>query len=259
MLNREAWAETATGGILSKQERERTRQELLDHIEDHAEALRAAGLSAEAAEEQAVAAMGDADEVGALLRKTHQPVLTRLLQVCRWTAVFLAAALVLQLAVSLFDHGSFFDRLWCDDPLTLYGYDYFQTETLPEEVLARRVAEAEGSVDLGDYRLTVHKASLDKTAEGTKVALLLEMKADHLWYGRSLLRGTWTFTCGGETDSRTQFNRSYFRRLRRHYHYGLARFEGDLLEEDRLELHFTNGERSFTLPVTLKGGEIHEP
>ena len=260
MANKQEWAERAVAGIILPKEREGAKQELLDHMEDHMEALMAAGFSRWEAEQQAVIAMGNPEDTAKLLRLAHQPILTRILQICRWTAILLAAALALQLAVSLFDAGrGVADRLWCDDPETLYGYDYFQTETLPEEVLARRVAEAEGSVDLGDYRLTVHKASLDKTAEGTKVALLLEMKADHLWYGRSLLRGTWTFTCGGETDSRTQFNRSYFRRLRRHYHYGLARFEGDLLEEDRLELHFTNGERSFTLPVTLKGGEIHEP
>lgn len=253
------WADAAVRGIVSKQEQARARQELLDHMEDHAEALMAAGFSAGEAQQQAVLAMGDPEVTARLLRKAHQPLLTRILQVCRWTVVCLAAALALQLAVSLFDSSrGIVERLWCGDPLTLYGYHYYQTETLPEGVLARRVADTEGSADLDDYFLTVQKAALDKTEAGTRLTMLLEMKADRLWYGRSRMQGTVTVTCGGETFSQEIAGQSHFRRLRRHYHYVFARFQGDLLKEESLILSFTNGERSFTLPVTLKGGDVHE-
>ena len=259
MLTRGAWVALATEGIVSPKERESVRQELMDHIADHMEALQAAGLSAEEAEEQAVAAMGDPNAVGALLRKIHQPVLTRILQICRWTAIVLAAVLVLQLAISLFDRNrGILDRLWCDDPLIIYGYAYFQTDELPEGILARRVADTEGAVDLGDYRLKPLKASLERREEGTRVILLLELKADRLWYIPPQLHGTMTVVCGGGTFSQERMWHSYYRRLRRHYLLTFAEFEGDLLEEDGLTLAFANEERSFTLPITLEGGDVHE-
>ena len=259
MLTRGAWVALATEGIVSPKERESVRQELMDHIADHMEALQAAGLSAEEAEEQAVAAMGDPNAVGALLRKIHQPVLTRILQICRWTAIVLAAVLVLQLAISLFDRNrGILDRLWCDDPLIIYGYAYFQTDELPEGILARRVADTEGAVDLGDYRLKPLKASLERREEGTRVILLLEMKADHLWYTEPRMRGTLTAACGGETNALPGHWHSHYRRLGRHYIFAVMYFEGDLLEEEELTLTFANEERSFTLPITLEGGDVHE-
>lgn len=259
MLTRGAWVALATEGIVSPKERESVRQELMDHIADHMEALQAAGLSAEEAEEQAVAAMGDPNAIGALLRKIHQPVLTRILQICRWTAIVLAAVLVLQLAISLFDSNrGILERLWCDDPLIIYGYANFQTDELPEEVLARRVADTEGAVDLGDYRLKTLKASLDRREDGTRLTFLLEMKADHLWYSASRLYGTMTVVCGGKTNALTGQWHSHYRRLRRYYLLTFAEFEGDLLEEEDLTLTFANEERSFTLPITLEGGEVHE-
>ena len=45
-------------------EREAIRQELLEHLADHREALEAGGMDAAAAGERAVAAMGDAGEIG---------------------------------------------------------------------------------------------------------------------------------------------------------------------------------------------------
>ena len=80
------WADAAVRGIVSKQEQARARQELLDHMEDHAEALTAAGFSAGEAQRQAVLAMGDPEVTARLLRKAHQPLLTRLVQVAAESA-----------------------------------------------------------------------------------------------------------------------------------------------------------------------------
>ena len=44
MANKQEWAEWAVSGILLPKERESARQELLDHMEDHMEALLAAGF-----------------------------------------------------------------------------------------------------------------------------------------------------------------------------------------------------------------------
>ena len=75
MANRQEWAEWAVSGILLPKERESARQELLDHIEDHMEALMSAGFSRWEAEQQAVSAMGNPEDTAKLLRRAHQPVL----------------------------------------------------------------------------------------------------------------------------------------------------------------------------------------
>ena len=94
---------------------------------------------------------------------------------------------------------------------------------------------------------------------GTRLTFLLEMKADHLWYTEPRMRGTLTAACGGETNALTRQWHSHYRRLGRHYIFAVTYFEGDLLEEEELTLTFANEERSFTLPITLKGGDVHEP
>lgn len=93
MANRTDWADEAVRGIISAKERERARRELLDHMEDHMESLMAAGFSAEDAEKQAVFAMGAPEITAKLLRKTHQPVLTRVLQVCKVLSLLLVLLL----------------------------------------------------------------------------------------------------------------------------------------------------------------------
>ena len=74
------WLRIATAGIVSPKEREQAKQELKDHIVDHMDALLAAGLSPEDAKKQAISAMGDPEITAKLLRKVHQPILTKLLR-----------------------------------------------------------------------------------------------------------------------------------------------------------------------------------
>ena len=88
------WAEEAVRGIVSPKERQSARQELLDHIDDHCEALMATGLPRSRALEQAIAAMGDPKAVGKHLRRVHQPILTKLLTICRRAAIVLAVVTV---------------------------------------------------------------------------------------------------------------------------------------------------------------------
>ena len=68
MANKQEWAEWAVSGILLPKERESARQELLDHIEDHMEALMAAGFSRWEAEQQAVSAMGNPEDTAKLAK-----------------------------------------------------------------------------------------------------------------------------------------------------------------------------------------------
>ena len=82
-LVRFQWLNIATKGIASGKERSAVYDELYDHIEDHMDALLAAGFSRELAEEQAISAMGDPYDVSRQLRKVYQPILTWILRVCK--------------------------------------------------------------------------------------------------------------------------------------------------------------------------------
>lgn len=56
---------------VTEKEREAIRSELDGHIEDHMEALRELGYDDELAEERAIAAMGEPDEVGRELNRQY--------------------------------------------------------------------------------------------------------------------------------------------------------------------------------------------
>ena len=71
-------------------------EELAAHLEDHAAALEAQGISPDVAAQQAVAAMGDPYALGAELDRAHPPTLPRLSRVLLALGLLiLAAALVL--------------------------------------------------------------------------------------------------------------------------------------------------------------------
>lgn len=74
-------------------------QELLEHMEDHFDALVQEGLTAQEAERQTLAAMGDADETGAALAKVHKPYLGWLYVAAKWL-VALSAVLLLMVSCS---------------------------------------------------------------------------------------------------------------------------------------------------------------
>ena len=91
------WIREATRPILLKNDRKQAAQELADHFEDHCSALTARGKSPEQAEQDALAAMGDAKETGLLLRQAYQPVLSVLWRISKWILVL--ACLVLAFLV----------------------------------------------------------------------------------------------------------------------------------------------------------------
>ena len=72
-VNWESWAHRAARHIRFKPDRAPAEEELLAHMEDRAEALIGGGMPVRDAEQAALAAMGDADEVGAALAAVHKP------------------------------------------------------------------------------------------------------------------------------------------------------------------------------------------
>ena len=69
----ESWAARAAAHIPFKPDRVPVEEELLAHLEDNAETLMKGGMPCRDAEAQALAAMGDADEVGRALAAVHKP------------------------------------------------------------------------------------------------------------------------------------------------------------------------------------------
>lgn len=94
------WALRACAHIRFKPDRGPVEEELLAHLEDRAEALCQSGMGLERAEKQALASMGDADEVGRQLAAVHRPLLGWLWMVSRW-ALILCVAVTLWLALGV--------------------------------------------------------------------------------------------------------------------------------------------------------------
>lgn len=91
------WVEKASSYVKFKPDRATVKEELLDHLEDKAEMLTRDGMTLYDAKKQALACMGDADEVGRQLAAVHKAWLgylwiwsRRVLILCVIAAVWLA-------------------------------------------------------------------------------------------------------------------------------------------------------------------------
>ncbi len=90
----EAWCQDATKEIRYPPDREPVRRELMGHLEDHRDAYIAEGISEEAATEQALAAMGGAEEIAPALGKLHRPFWGYFYSATKWIAIILCAVVV---------------------------------------------------------------------------------------------------------------------------------------------------------------------
>ena len=103
----------------TKTERSAICRELTDHLEDHQEALLAAGCSTQDAKRMSLEAMGDAEEIGRALNKQYP---------LRWLVLArLGIVLVLVLAVLLVFHSSLFWPFLCNLQARTDPARYFQS------------------------------------------------------------------------------------------------------------------------------------
>ena len=106
-MYRRQFCERVTGQLRCKWEAPAVRQEISDHIQDHQAALMAEGMGRDQAEEAAVAAMGDPEELGKALDALHSPWPWRLYHAARTAAfVLLVFAFFLGFDVLLGSGGS---------------------------------------------------------------------------------------------------------------------------------------------------------
>lgn len=89
------WAGKAASHIKYEPDRGGVIRELMDHMEDRAEMLKARGLPEEAAANTALEAMGDADEVGEQLNAVHKLWLGRLWDASRTILILCIVAAIL--------------------------------------------------------------------------------------------------------------------------------------------------------------------
>ena len=89
--DRDAWLDTAVSGIRFGPDRRAVRAELEDHIEDKLAGLRRAfpNIPGEEAQERALSAMGDPEELKTELARVHRPWLGWLWQASQWAVVLL--------------------------------------------------------------------------------------------------------------------------------------------------------------------------
>ena len=169
------WIREATRPILLKKDRKQAAQELADHFEDHCSALTARGKSPEQAEQDALAAMGDAKETGLLLRQAYQPVLSVLWKISR--IVFLAVALLLLIG---FMHSV---------PNDIAPDSYYEAEFNRQELYNpdQAVMQLSGSeeVQVGKYRISVESAYILPRDGGasdsieSRICIMIRLRFDH--------------------------------------------------------------------------------
>lgn len=248
------WAMAAVKGIVSQKERESAQQELWDHILDHKEALLAAGFSREEAERQAIAAMGDPETTAKLLRKAHQPILTKLVQAVRVMAICLAVVVALSLLTALIKQDDLFPHWYEGKP---YPEDqaWFFEQPVDDSILYRRVCKPKAALPVGDYTLRVDKAAVVQYADRWEVHLLAEFDGKWLWQDPPIVNRRLSMTADGTvldihgTDPRGHRNGGS------HFGWFYAEVPTPL---ERVALELTCEDRVYTLNIDLRGGEVYE-
>ena len=88
------WCETVTNCVRFKPDRYVIAEELKAHYEDHVRDLERIGYEEGLAEERALAAMGDPEEIGRAMDRAHKPWLGWLWIVSRWLILMLSLLLL---------------------------------------------------------------------------------------------------------------------------------------------------------------------
>ncbi len=185
-MYRHQFCELVTGQLRCKWEALAVRQELSDHIQDHQAALMAEGMGRDQAEEAAVAAMGDPEELGKALDVLHSPWPWRIYHAVRAVAI---ALLVLALCLGL---GSFFGNGDSVNAL-LEDLGYALKERDPQYIMDRYVltdsdtVQTTGTVTgggaIGPYRLSPAGEALFLAQENgdTRLAFLVSTFHPQPW------------------------------------------------------------------------------
>jgi len=253
------WLRIATAGIVSPKEREQAKQELADHIFDHTEALLSTGLSRSQAQRQAVAAMGDPKAVGKHLRRVHQPILTKLLTICRRAAIVLAVVTVWS-TLLFSDWGS-----WINRYIPARPEKHRLEQLVPDDYTVHWGAAVcpDTQVQAGDYTVSFRYVTATRNTESSvcvvDICLLFiprffwqeDASPQPLFVLRDAAGHTWNTTQPMAKGLRTVSYPGH----RQVELYAVLDF---FPENGQLELEYTGSGHPFTLPIDLTGGVVYE-
>lgn len=181
----------------TRREKAAVRQELMDHLTDHAEALLDAGCPPETAETRALAAMGEAREVGRALNRAFP---LRWLVLSRLALAALVALLALVVWTWALPLGEHLQAAWAirQDPL----HNYHTTFLLGEEHTLEDVTPLEGQTyPLPDGSTLVFYGACPagQEADTSYIRLLAVRYHDSLWTQGPLTLPT--LTLPGQEDT----------------------------------------------------------
>ena len=160
------------GRVRFSPDHEAITQELTAHLEDHMDALVARGFPPETAAQQAVAAMGDPEEIGRELDKSHSPLLGWF-QIWFRAAVWGLAALVL--LFTLPQAGTIATELAA--PIDYGGYiNEFLTHYDEYDIVADLTPGAVWHYE--GYTFSIPRALVVRASDGT-LSLHYTVRADH--------------------------------------------------------------------------------
>ena len=277
------WLDACLSHLPLFTKKEQLREELVDHFCDCLDAQFAKGYDEREAQAKALAALGDPDETGRLLRKVHSPCLTVLLYGMR----ILILALLLFLAVNPYTWNSIRSEKvrWQTRNAYVYG-TWFEENGLPllsyRKGSCDRTGEAAGreiSV-LTAWNLRIRAPEGDAVSQHCYVVLRvntprwetspldygeflersLRVTADGefslisvlRWYETETNQTRWENPCSG------YFSVSLLRRNLLSCDYllvlektGASGDEPGSFDPDRIELRFTLGDTEFTLPLVF--------
>ena len=154
----EVWCEKAAGEIRFKPDREKVFSELMNHMDDHYEALLEQGVDAEAARKMAIEAMGSAEAIAPQLARIHRPFWGVLLRITELFLVFITC-LALLFGIRYFWNYSYSQPRY-------ERYDPYADTYISDEVgITRQMlyAEPEQRVQSDGYTLTLTRAAWDHT------------------------------------------------------------------------------------------------
>ena len=211
-MDRRQFCDAVTRQLRCRWEAPAVRQELSDHIQDHVDALLSGGMGREEAEEAAVAAMGDPEELGRALDALHSPWPWRIYHAARTAAfVLLVFAFFLGFDVLLGSGGSG-AVFWGDsgytqpeqDPQSLLEYySFIDSDTV------RTTGTVTGGGDIGPYRLSPAGEALFLTQENgdTQLAFLVSTFHPQPWLESLKL---YDLACSALDDLGNQYSSDQF-------------------------------------------------
>ena len=164
-----SWVEDATKLIKFKDDRLRVQAELLDHIEDAADAWKDAGYDDYEAKKKAVSNMGDAAEVANNLADIYRPFWGRLWKITRTLAIIAIIYSVISLHYMLTETNIFYDYNEYYEPIY---------ENAGERIIAD--ISSPGKVKINGYTITIPRAIVVEHNYDDKKTVWFTMQFDNL-------------------------------------------------------------------------------